>query len=198
MITVNNKKYDFDGIKFLDIDGVLNGENWYKSPEYKQVKELFKVKHKDVNWRTEERDFIWAERMSAEISPAHVNILNTILNNYNLGIVVSSTWRGTDFTRNALFLAGIDNYKTRLLGYTPILKYEGNRPGEESRGLEIVDWMQKNNYTGKYIILDDDGDFDCEYLGVNLLKNHLHTNCHGEFSGLQKEHISWAGKILGK
>ena len=58
--------------------------------------------------------------------------------------------------------------------------------------------MQDNNYTGPRIIIDDDGDFDCEYLGVNLLKNHLKTNCHGEFSGLQKEHILRAGKTLGK
>lgn len=196
MITVNNKEYNFDGCCFLDVDGVLNGENWYKSPEYKQAKEFFKVKHKDVNWRTEEREEIWAERMSAEISPAHVNILNKILIKFNLAIVISSTWRGSDFTRNALFLAGIDKYKERLLGYTPILKYLGDDASRDSRGLEIVDWMQKNNYTGKFICLDDDSDFDCKYLGINLLTKHLKTNCHGTDSGLQEKHIVEAEKIL--
>lgn len=196
MIIVNNKQYSFDSILFLDIDGVLNGEKWYRSAGYKQIKEKLKLDHKDVNWRTEENEKIWAERMAADISPFHVNIFNKILIRFNLGIVVSSTWRGADFTRNALFLAGVDNYKNRLLGYTPQLKYLGDNAGRDSRGLEIIWWMKENNYNGKYVILDDDGDFDTEYNGVNLLKYHIQTNYYGENSGLQECHIKLFEKLL--
>lgn len=196
MITLNNNQYPFDGIIFLDIDGVLNGEKWYRSAEHNLIKEKLRIDHKNVNWRTEENKKICAERMAAEISPFHVNILNKILVKFNLGIVVSSAWRGVDFTRNALFLAGIDNYKNRLLGYTPQLKYLEDKASRDSRGLEIIWWMKENKYNGPYVILDDDGDFNTEYNNINLLTRHVQTNCHGENSGLQEFHIKQFEELL--
>jgi hypothetical protein len=80
------------------------------------------------------------------ISSMHVYLLNKILKETGAKIVLSSTWRLHDFTFNYLGKVGIHEWETRLIGKTSSM-------GE--RGDEIRAWIAENNFSGKYIVIDD-------------------------------------------
>ena len=145
-----------NGIIFLDVDGVLNSERWFQSEEYKSRRAYFSELYKDAiqNAERSEEDRYKAmiELKETHIDPAPLAELNRILTTCDLSIVLSSTWRIADFTRDALAEAGIDNWKDRFLGCTRRSR------GGECRGDEIADWVKENSYNGKFIALDDDSD----------------------------------------
>jgi len=125
-------EHEFDGILFLDIDGVLNTRMY--------MTRIYPLKNK-------EKDAIkWSQ---LDVDPQAVNVLNIILKTLNLAIVLSSTWRKIDWHREALFGVGIDNYSKRLLGYTGSIS-----SGE--RGEEIETWIKENDYRKPFIIIDDE------------------------------------------
>ena len=69
-----------ESILFLDVDGVLNSQVWYRSKEFN---ELWKARRPFTeDWELEAFD------------PKAISVLNTILDTFpELQIVVSSTWR---------------------------------------------------------------------------------------------------------
>ena len=125
---------------FLDIDGVLNHEAFYKE-------------------RHERRDEKGAwEHPYSEIDPKAVSNLNTLCDETDAKIVISSTWRhhGLEYCKDVLEKMG---FTGEIIDITP---------SHESRfrGLEILDWVKSNeeligdryfNFT-EYVILDDDSD----------------------------------------
>ncbi len=148
MIIIGGKEYPFEGVLFLDIDGVLNSQDFYVERHRNDPTKTFLKRGDD------ERDEEYYCRRS--IDPKAVAQLNYLLKEINYGIVLSSTWRSADRSRDALFFAGIENYKERLIGYTPLHIAGGCL---DRRGNEILAWIQRNNYRGPYIALDDDADF---------------------------------------
>lgn len=127
---------------FLDIDGVLNHEAFYR--------ERFEKKH----------DESVVEYPYSEIDPKCVDHLNNLVENTGAKIVISSTWRhsGLEYCKNALVSHG---FKGDIIGVTP-----SSRCNMCLRGNEILDWIKKNeeligcsyyNFT-EYVILDDDSD----------------------------------------
>ncbi len=107
-------------VLFLDIDGVLNSDLWYKSNEKKLKKYPYD-----------------------QFDPRCVKLLNAILENINAEIVVSSTWRlkYTLEELNAIFKeVGIQQ---SILDYTPVLTIDNNFI---LRGNEILKWCQDNQY----------------------------------------------------
>jgi len=135
MLKVNNISYPLNGIVFLDCDGVINSGAFLRS------------RKKDPNAKSDHDDHI-----RSQIDPRAIGYLNTILKDYNLGIVSSSSWRIRHQRVTQLSLCGIDNWEKRYLGKT------GSSIG--CRGQQIDQWIKDNSYAGPFIILDDDSDMD--------------------------------------
>ena len=116
-------------IIFLDFDGVLNS---LQSVYY---------------WKNRGEDFPdnWC--------PVACNNLNLLLNNFpDLGIVISSTWRGHGMERCKQVLKKHNIDTSQIIGMTPKLWKE--------RGYEIEEWLNTNQdkKIEDFIILDDSSD----------------------------------------
>ena len=134
---------------FLDIDGVLNNELFYKTQAYQskrgtsQSREEFKLQQFD---------------------PKCIDLLNYITNKTEAKIVISSSWRSDPDIKELLEKVGVTG---DILGVTPHLSFKSNVDYTYSvpRGCEIKAWLELNkNKLGdkmsktKYVILDDDSD----------------------------------------
>ena len=83
--------------------------------------------------------------------------MNKILKETESSIVVSSTWRigrSLEELQDLFNEVGIDG---KVIGKTKILQERKNFE-KIVRGTEIKMWMDENNFTGNYIIIDDDND----------------------------------------
>lgn len=125
-------------IIFLDIDGVMNCQDFYTNDKERE----FKPHPLD------------------DICPFRVSLLNDIIEKTGAKVVISSTWRhqhGAEGMQNLLNQLG---FKGDVIGITP-------HGGKISvRGCEILEWIRSNkDLIGKqyweyqsYAILDDDSD----------------------------------------
>jgi len=79
-----------------------------------------------------------------------VSVLNHILKASNLYVIVSSSWRD-DFSDLFTHLnsSGFEDFY-RIIGRT-----EPEDSRELDRGIEINNWIYSNNYSGKYLCVDD-------------------------------------------
>ena len=129
-------------IIFLDIDGVLNHEAFYR--------ERFENRY--------EKGAI--EHPYSEIDPKCTEHLNILCQDTGAKVVISSTWRhsGLDYCKDVLEFHG---FRGEIIDITPSLR--GN---DYIRGNEILKWIKDNekligqpyyNFT-EYVILDDDSD----------------------------------------
>ena len=132
-------------IIFLDLDGVLNHEEFYMKC------------YNDSNYSD-----LWHERY---FCPTTVKRLNRITDETNARIVFSSSHRFHFDTfeglKEGFKLAGITG---ELIGVTPKLRFENNKYSVP-RGCEIKAWIEENKgilgdkvSKFKYAILDDDTD----------------------------------------
>lgn len=123
-------------IVFLDIDGVLNHQEFYKEkPQQIRDKEA-KEKRLSIYY--------------GDIDPSKIKLLNSLVRQVpSIEFVISSTWR---------MLFSLDELKTmfktlgfegEIVGVTPV--------GDSIRGLEIRDYLNNNECDG-YVIVDDDID----------------------------------------
>jgi len=128
-------------IIFLDIDGVLNHERFYK--------ERFEARYEEGA----------IPHPYSEIDPECVEKLNLLCQSTEAKVVISSTWRhsGLDYCKDVLVFHG---FKGEIIDITPTC-----RCGMCKRGNEIHRWIEDNrelvgpyyNFT-EYVILDDDSD----------------------------------------
>lgn len=156
---------------FLDIDGVLNSEEFFVE--------------RAQNYRYDEyRKAGCSPRVSRQLcSLDNVAIanLNHLITQTGAKIVVSSTWRADDPELQEIFaIVGIPAY----IGITP---YTETR----HRGLEINYWLDKHPEVENYVILDDDNDM------LNKQFEHfVQTDAYKR--GLSLENVEQAIKILNK
>ena len=112
-----------------------------------------------------------------------INLYNKICIEFNLRVVISSTWRTNHSIyelQNIFIQNGIE---VEIYDYTPIIKFDG-------RGSEIEEWL-RNNQVDNFIILDD-CTLDIERQGLsNIVK------CRG-WIGFSQEEYEIAEKILLK
>ena len=73
--------------------------------------------------------------------------LNKIFEAYPFNIVVTSSWRFDDNYAECLYNGGLDP-NIRVIGKTKNFKGD--------RGKEILEWVESHNFTGDFIILDDE------------------------------------------
>lgn len=152
---------------FLDIDGVLNHDQWYISKRY--------------------QDMQWNEDNELDIDPDCAERINKICEVTDAKIVISSDWRYSWYgTILRLERGGIN--KEYIIDKTPERIWL-NIPGiDKSRGAEIEDWLDFNIDTNNYVIIDDRTDFK-----KNQRKHFVHINPH---RGLTDEDMNEAINIL--
>lgn len=156
-----------DKFVFLDIDGVLNSEQYYlEKPQHKRWKEFKNKLDKHIAWGV------------CNIDPKAVKLLNKLVSGTNARIVVSSSWRGDYALQTVFSLAGIIE---PIYGETPRLE-------SRFRGEEIDKWLKERQEPYKYVILDDDSD-----MLDTQRNNFIHTDWK---VGLTEENVNEAIKIL--
>jgi hypothetical protein len=149
---------------FLDIDGVLNSNDWYV-----------------YRWDNIAMDSVNSQYPFYEFDPKAIVRLNRIIEKTEAKIVVSSSWRSGQTIESLQKLLNSVGIIGDVIGLTPHL--QSNKPYEDMDGYRIprgceIDWWLDNHgdfqrinwskeeqikYVGKakiknYIILDDDSD----------------------------------------
>lgn len=127
-------------IIFLDIDGVMNCEDFYHSSRYIRDIKSYPI---------------------SEIDPFRVEILNDIIQKTNAKIVISSSWRHGRTIEEMRNIMNEVGFKGEIIDFTPSCSCRMC-----VRGNEIHRWIQDNEkLIGKgyhqfnsYAILDDDSD----------------------------------------
>lgn len=161
-------------IIFLDIDGVLNSEDYLSKPETRKNIE-------------EARDTL--HFVSAQVDQQAVGVLNELCSDTGAQIVISSTWRTlfpTETLDDVLHGRGLDP-RARIIGKTPRLG--------GARGDEIVQWLgtaaEHARIGGEpvesFVILDDDADMG--ELGDRLVQT-------DPKHGLTRQHTKRARELL--
>lgn len=122
---------------FLDIDGVLNHQEWYQSIHKKDLQYPF-----------------------SEFDPACVERVNRILKETGATLVISSSWRSDQRLPSIFAEVGLPEPRWRTISL-----FESSKLGFKIRGQEIDHFLQINDreqwLCGKdYAIIDDDNDFD--------------------------------------
>lgn len=144
-------------IIFLDFDGVINSEDWFK-----RRKLLFEIGD------------IHAQYPFYEIDPDAVKRLNSIIERTGAKVVVSSTWRHGRTVESLTSILNNRGFKGEVIDVTPHL---GGVDGYTvPRGCEIEFWLEKKGFrrinwsieklrkaqekseVKTYVILDDDTD----------------------------------------
>ena len=130
---------------FLDVDGVLNSRRWFKSSDHKLLKEKYCASN-----GYSDAEFLFY----THFEPKQVIRLKRILETTGAKIVLSSTWRLLDITRQTFFMLRlyIPNLDNIVVGMTP--------SGCGGRGREIEQWIKENKFSGPFVILDDDSDME--------------------------------------
>lgn len=139
---MKNNKYK---VCFLDIDGVCNSIIWdrYKSE---------------------------CSYIDPDLDPKAIDLVNKLCSEFNLAIVISSSWKLDSYCIPRLERAGLEN----IIDTTPDLLWQ--KGIDYSRGEEINAWL-KDHSVEDYIILDDCTDFTEEQL------NHfIHINPYYGFT----------------
>ena len=172
-------------VLFLDIDGVLNSENWFGYRLYCIKNNMFNEVINFVNTNDERIKY----KLSMIDDRAIVN-LNRIIDETGCKVVLSSSWRSSRKSVNDLtqYILKIKGFKYELYGVTP--RIQRDEFGTQ-RGEEIQMWMDKESEKNKiesFVILDDDTDILPEQM-----KNFIHID--GQVGLIDKDVVT-AIKIL--
>lgn len=115
---------------FLDMDGVMNSDRDFLPLGYHKTGQI----------------------STHPVGLFHVQCLRHIIEETGAKIVISSTWRHTFNEAQFEAIFKVFGCRAEVIGMTPITN--------KHRGAQIDQWIQENNFTGKFVILDDDTDMD--------------------------------------
>lgn len=142
-------------VLFLDIDGVLNSENWFGYVQYCINNDMY---NRVLNFVEINDEHI--KRKLSMIDDRAIANLNRIVEETGCKVVLSSSWRSPNESENIFtqYLLKLKGFKYELYGVTPRIwaKEFGTQ-----RGKEIKVWMDKEsekNEIESFVILDDDSD----------------------------------------
>ena len=174
-------------VLFLDIDGVLNSENWFAYRIYCVKNNMVNILMNFVD--TDDRNIKHKLTMLDDRAIAN---LNRIVEETGCKVVLSSSWRSSIeseniFTQNLLKLKG---FKYEFYDVTPRLWFSDF---SIRRGEEIKFWLDKESENHKiesFVILDDDSDMLPEQMN-----NFIHVD--GQV-GLTDRDVLTAIEILNK
>lgn len=172
---------------FLDIDGVLNHDEWFESQYYKSNRD---------NWKVSMFD------------PDCVERVNRILKETGARLVVSSSWRCMSDLKEIFECVGLPTefdvtpYADEVYNLDPFGRNEdGVDEGLWWRGSEIKYWLEHNAPNANYVILDDDADMLDEQTEhfIQTCGDRIHTHelyLQNQGSGLTDKCVERAIKIL--
>ena len=174
-------------VLFLDIDGVLNSENWFAYRIYCVKNNMVNILMNFVD--TDDRNIKHKLTMLDDRAIAN---LNRIVEETDCKVVLSSSWRSSIeseniFTQNLLKLKG---FKYEFYDVTPRLWFSDF---SIRRGEEIKFWLDKESEKHEiesFVILDDDSDMLPEQMN-----NFIHVD--GQV-GLTDRDVLTAIEILNK
>ena len=174
-------------VLFLDIDGVLNSENWFAYRIYCVKNNMVNILMNFVD--TDDRNIKHKLTMLDDRAIAN---LNRIIEETGCKVVLSSSWRSSIeseniFTQNLLKLKG---FKYEFYDVTPRLWFSDF---SIRRGEEIKFWLDKESEKHEiesFVILDDDSDMLPEQMN-----NFIHID--GQV-GLTDRDVLTAIEILNK
>ena len=140
-------------VLFLDIDGVLNSENWFGYRLYCIKNNMFNEVINFVNTNDER-----IKHKLSMIDDRAIANLNRIIEETGCKVVLSSSWRSCVEDENTLTedLLKLKGFKYKLYDVTPRLWFNDF---SIRRGEEIQLWMDKEsekNEIESFVILDDD------------------------------------------
>lgn len=186
--------YSFINVIFLDIDGVLNGYNFWSLLGWNIISK-FKSDRLKGWYRDLTEPFGVHERKVKRLAKIVHNTMNT-------KVVISSCWRFGLQSNNLSYaqrklLDLFDKYDIKIYGYTPRSE-DGKRDGE------IKAWLSKHKEVNKFIILDDENfDLQC-FIGKELIQTssvprgrYIKGQWY-ENTGLKNKHVRQAIKMLNR
>ena len=145
-------------VLFLDIDGVLNSQDWYRE---RQKLSHGMIRPPDDFFRNEDPHI---RRQLWEIDPQALTVLKGIVEAFKLKIVISSAWRiGEDLGRFGYLFFRRIGWQVPLgtiIDKTPNIW--GHDKVNIIRGDEVDHWLKNSPLAGDvgaYIIIDDNSDF---------------------------------------
>ena len=131
---------------FLDIDGVLNSTDYM---------------HELIDNNVHEYEYF----IYQFIDDNAVNIILNLCKEYNLKLVITSSWRHFDLKSTLEYFNEIENKKLwplipYIIGVTPRAWIENEQGYFDTldRGYEIEKYLNENKEIDEYVILDDDTD----------------------------------------
>jgi len=160
-------------IIFLDIDGVLNSQEFYL--------------RRMANTLLLNEDY-----PLCEIDPEAIKKLNEIIEITNANVVITSSWFCLSLSvQNLQEMFNKKGFNGIISGITPLLHFAENQE-MVVKGCEIEEYLKVNfeNQKVKYLIIDSNED-------MMLLKQKKHFIQTSEFSGLTFDMIPLAIKMLG-
>ena len=174
-------------VLFLDIDGVLNSENWFAYRIYCVKNNMVNILMNFVD--TDDRNI---KHKLTTLDDRAIANLNRIVEETGCKVVLSSSWRSSIeseniFTQNLLKLKG---FKYEFYDVTPRLWFSDF---SIRRGEEIKFWLDKESEKHEiesFVILDDDSDMLPEQMN-----NFIHVD--GQV-GLTDRDVLTAIEILNK
>jgi hypothetical protein len=160
-------------IIFLDIDGVLNSNDWYV--------------HRQDNVPM---DSIHAQYPLYEFDPRAVARLNELTEKTGAKIVLSSTWRIGRTYEQIQSIFDMVGIKGELVGATPSMQtkrpYEDKEGYTTPRGCEI-DWWLK--IEGKFQRINWSREKQQEYIDKAIVKNYVILDDDSDMLFGQREHF---------
>lgn len=109
-----------------------------------------------------------------------VQSLNTLIKATHGSVVISSSWRLIHSLKSLRALLQRYGLEGDVIDITP-------RHSDNIRGLEIQQWISEHNYTGNYVVIDDE---IYDITGVIPNEKILHIPNGWHDGGLQDCHIS--------
>ena len=174
-------------VLFLDIDGVLNSENWFGYRLYCIKNNMF---NEVINFVNTNDDRI--KHKLSMIDDRAIANLNRIIEETGCKVVLSSSWRSCVEAENTLteYLLKLKGIKYDIYDVTPRLWFNDF---SIRRGEEIQLWMDKEsekNEIESFVILDDDS---------NMLPEQMNNFIHIDGQvGLTDRNVFAAIEILNR
>jgi hypothetical protein len=125
-------------ILFLDIDGVLNSDAYYRRGAYDRDQRRF------------------PQQFRGPVDHKAVAIVNKILRQSGAAVVISSAWRCDMPLKKIAEILGSRGFKGRIVGATPRAARNCNSP--DNRGRQIAAWLRLHPQVEHLAIVDDTSD----------------------------------------
>jgi hypothetical protein len=170
-------------IIFLDFDGVLNHELWYKK-----------------RFETINKDDVSTNYPYYEFDLEAVNNLNKIIKETDAKVVVSSTWRIGKTVKQLQDMLNLVGFKGEVIDTSPSFYARGIDNEENKinytipRGCEI-DWWLENK--GKFQRINWSMERQEEYLEKSSVKNYVILDDDSDMLLSQKEHFIKTSQYRG-